>query len=152
MATTQDEVINRMTIARDNAREEILLDGFVDFVSFNQVHRHVMRQHPAATVSNVQAETLEMIRSIVTEGLFELGDRSGENGRFAAWEEPLEVSMQKLYDAYVTHFNNRPGWVWCCWLNETDKGERLVLSTEKGKKLAQEVDERLREARDANPR
>ncbi|MCV7077953.1 hypothetical protein [Mycobacterium szulgai] len=151
MATTQDEVINRMTIARDNAREEILLDGFVDFVSFNQVHRHVMRQHPSATVSDVQAETLEMIRSIVTEGLFELGDRAGENGCFAAWEEPLEVSMQKLYDAYVTHFNNRPGWVWCCWLNETDKGERLVLSTERGKQLAQEVDERLREARDANP-
>jgi hypothetical protein len=138
-----------MTTARDKAREEVLLDGFVDWINFNQVHSQVAQHYRSASLSEVQNETLGLIRSLVSEGLFELGDRSGQDGRFTAWDEPLDVSMQRIFDAYVTHFDNRPGWVWCCWLNESDKGQQLVLSTDKGRQLAREVDERLREIRDS---
>jgi len=56
----------------------------------------------------VQRETLETIRSLVSDGLFELGDLSGEGGSFVAWSGSLDESIQKISDVYVANMTTRP--------------------------------------------
>src|ERR1700746_1516945 len=45
----------------------------------------VTQQTRSAAVTEVQEETLQTIRSLVSDGLFELGDLSGEGGSLVAW-------------------------------------------------------------------
>lgn len=97
-----------------------------------RVHQYVAQQNPSAPLSEVQNKTLEMIRSLVNEGLCELGAMSGKNGRFVAWNVSLDESMGIIYDAYVTHFDDRDMRHWYCWLNLTDKGERIAHPLVKG--------------------
>lgn len=108
------------------AREKILIQGLIDWVDLARIHWHVTQENPSAPPSEVQQKTLGTIRSLVADGLFELGDLSGEDGRFAAWETPLDESMKRIYDLYVKHFDNNSLWIWECWLNLTDKGEQVA--------------------------
>lgn len=138
-----------MSHAREKVREELLTDGLVDLVDLSLINWRVLQQNRSASVSEVQHETLEVIRSMVSDGLFQLGYR-GEGGRFVAWDEALDQSMNAIYDAYVTHHDDRPGWVWFAWLNLTDKGKEVALSTEYGRQVAEDVEQRLRETGDVH--
>jgi hypothetical protein len=62
-----------MTTARENVRIELITDGIADYVDLGAVDSQVSRHNPSASVSEVQRETLETIRSLVSDGLFELG-------------------------------------------------------------------------------
>jgi hypothetical protein len=62
-----------MSDARENVYQGLLLDALGDPVDLNAVDRHVRHQNPSATPSEVQNETLEVIRSLVSDGLFRLG-------------------------------------------------------------------------------
>jgi hypothetical protein len=108
------------------AREKILIQGLIDWVSLAHVHSDVLQENRTASSSEVQQKTLDTIRSFVADGLFELGDLSGEGGRFVAWDTPLDESMKRIYDLYVKHFDNNSLWIWECWLNLTDKGEQVA--------------------------
>jgi len=138
-----------MDSARENAREEVPTDGLVDWANLSAINWQVRQQFPSASLSDVQNATLELVRSLVAEGLFELGDLSSEDGRFAAWDEPLEISMPKLYDAYVTHYSDAIGWPHRYWLSLTDRGKDFILSTEKGKQVAQAELARQRAIKDS---
>ncbi|MBS4728859.1 hypothetical protein MSM1_11100 [Mycobacterium sp. SM1] len=76
----------------------------------------------------MQKKTLETIRSLVEGGLFTLGSMSGEGGRFVAWDTPLDESIKEIHDVYVNQFDDRPQWVWYCWLDLTDKGRQIAQS------------------------
>jgi hypothetical protein len=103
-----------------------------------------MSHNPGASLATVQNETIEIIKSLVSEGLFELGYRSDEDDRFVASDEPLDTSMQKIHDAYVKHNDQRLGWVYRFWLNLSDSGKDLALASDKGKQIAREEEERVR--------
>jgi hypothetical protein len=62
--------------------------------------------------------------------LFDVGDLTGEKGRFVAWDTPLEESMRRIYDMYVTHHDNRFGWELECWLKLTEKGLQVARTLE----------------------
>ncbi len=119
-----------MTTAREKVREALLTAGLADWVDLNAVHCRVKQERPSASVSEVQSETLATIRSLVRDELFVLGDLSGEHGRFAAWNESLDASMQKISDVYVTHYEDKPAWVWFAWMELTEKGERVARELE----------------------
>jgi hypothetical protein len=119
-----------MTTAREKVREALITAGVADWVDLNAVHCHVKQELPSASLSEVQSETLETIRTLVGDELFVLGDLSGEHGRFAAWKESLDTSIQKISDVYVTHYDDKPAWVWFAWMELTDKGERLARALE----------------------
>ncbi|WP_236055946.1 hypothetical protein [Mycobacterium sp. SM1] len=112
----------------DIASEKILVEGLDDSVDLSQVHWHVARENPSAPLSEVQKKTLETIRSLVEGGLFTLGSMSGEGGRFVAWDTPLDESIKEIHDVYVNQFDDRPQWVWYCWLDLTDKGRQIAQS------------------------
>jgi hypothetical protein len=123
-----------VTWRRAKVRNELLTDGLVDYVDLGAVNSQVSRHNPSASVSEVQRETLEMIRALVSEGLFELGDLSGEGGSLHVWSGSLDESLQKISDAYVTHYDDKPGWVWSAWLELTHKGEQVARALQEGAK------------------
>lgn len=112
------------------AREKILVEGLSDWVDLGQLHWYLAEENPTASLSDVQNETLQTLRSLVTDGLVEVGDLSGEGGRFVAWDTPLDESIERISDEYITHFDNRE-WRWIFWLNPTEKGEQVARSLEK---------------------
>ena len=134
-----------MTQHCDTAREELIYEGLYGPVPLSSVNWHVMQLHRDATPCVIQQETMQLIRLLVADGLFELGYRAGEDDRFVAFNEPLDTSIQNIYDAYVTHNADRLGWVYRFWLDLSDKGKRVALSTDKGKQIAREEEERLAE-------
>jgi hypothetical protein len=110
-------------------RESVLLQGLVDWVALDQVHSDVSRANEGTPLSVVQSKTLELIRSLVGEELFELGGVTAEDG-FIRWNEPLSESIKRIQDVYVSNFDDRNVWPWFCWLNLTDKGERAAQDIE----------------------
>ena len=76
----------------------------------------------------MQNETLEVVRSLVDDGLFRLGDVHLQ--RFFTWKRPLDRSMHKISHHYVDHYDNPKRWMYSAWLKLTDKGEQLAQSLE----------------------
>jgi hypothetical protein len=111
-------------------RESVLLRGLVDWVALDRIHWDVAQANQGASLSVVQTRTLELIRSLVNEGLFELGDLSGPQGQFAAWDSPVDRSINRIQDVYVANFDAQNEWPWYCWLNLTEKGARLAQQIE----------------------
>jgi hypothetical protein len=114
----------------DWVKEGLLIEGLQDWVSLSNVHSSFMPDTgPPRPSHEVQQLTLSMIRELVGEGLFVLGVPVGlkRNPRFVPWDLPLDEAMAKIEDAYITHFDDRWGWVTMCWLDLTDKGKKLAL-------------------------
>ena len=111
-------------------RENVLLRGLVDWVALDRIHWDVAQENHGAPLSVVQTKTLELIRSLVDEGLFELGDLTGNEGRFAPWDSTLDESIKRIRDVYVTNFDDQNVWPWYGWLDLTEKGERVAQEIE----------------------
>ena len=85
-----------MSDARDEIRNGLLLDGLGKPLDLNAVDRHVRHRNPSASPSEVQNETLEVIRSLVDDGLFSLGAVGEQDERFVAWTRSLDHSIHKI--------------------------------------------------------
>jgi hypothetical protein len=112
------------------ARENILIYGLIDWVNLGGVHSYALQEDRSASLSEVQQKTLDTIRSLVSDGLVELGDLAGEDGSFVAWNTQLDESMKEIHDIYVNHFDDSLTWTIYCWLNLTGKGEQVAESLE----------------------
>jgi hypothetical protein len=55
-----------------SARDEVLLRGLIDWVALERVHTRVARENAGEPLPLVQEKVLDLIRSLVTEGLFEV--------------------------------------------------------------------------------
>ncbi|WP_235215859.1 hypothetical protein [Mycobacterium kyorinense] len=120
-----------MTTARDKVRQEVLLDAAAgDELPITAVDYYVKQQHSSASVSGIQDETLATIRSLAEDGLVALGAMSGEGGRWEAWDEPVDASMQRITDWYVPHYDDPPAWVFSSWIKITDKGRQVARELE----------------------
>lgn len=114
----------------DWVKEGLLIEGLQDWISLSNVHSSFMPETgPPRPAHEVQQLALSMIRELVSEGLFVLGSAAGtkRSPRLAPWDLPLDAAMAKIEDAYVTHFDDVWGWRTMCWLDLTDKGEKLAL-------------------------
>jgi hypothetical protein len=114
----------------DWIKDNLLIEGLQDWISLSEVHSSFLpKTGSPRPLHELQQLTLNMIRELISEGLFELGSAAGtkRNPRFAPWDLPLDAAMAKIEDAYVIHFDDRWNWVTMCWLNLTDKGEKLAL-------------------------
>lgn len=130
-----------MSTPREVVRHGLLLDGLGKLLDLNAVDWHVRRQNPSASPSEVQHETLEVIRSLVSEGLFRVGGVNSEGEhlggvvsaggeRFDHWDRPLDHTMSKIAHLYVRHYDDPQRWMYSAWLQLTDKGEQLARSIE----------------------
>jgi hypothetical protein len=119
-----------MSDARDEVRNGLLLDGLGKPLDLNAVDWHVRHKNPSASPSEVQNETLEVIRELVGEGLFRLGSVSEKSDRFVAWRRSLDHSIHTVSHAYVKHYGDPERWMFSAWLSLTGKGELLARSIE----------------------
>jgi hypothetical protein len=109
-----------------SARDEIILWGLVDWVALERIHWFVARENPSDPVSASQTKTLNLIRSLVTDGLFSVGDLNGEDDRFRAWDCTLDEAIQRIRSEYIDRFEDTTSWPWFCWLAPTDKGIQVA--------------------------
>jgi hypothetical protein len=129
-----------MSVAREKVRHGLLLDALGDPVDLNSIDWHVRQQNPSATPSEVRDETLEVIRSLVSEGLFRLGGEvmvgkhpggvATDGERFVAWNQSLDHSLRKISHVYAKHYDDPERWMYAVFLELTDKGEQLARSIE----------------------
>ena len=119
-----------MSTARDELRNGLLLDALGKPLDLNAVDRHVRHRNPSAPPSEVQNETLEVIRALVSDELFTLGAVGEKDERFVAWNKSLDHSIHKISHAYVKHYDEPERWMFSAWLSLTAKGELLARSIE----------------------
>lgn len=130
-----------MNDAREVVRHALLLDALGDPVDLNSVDWHVKQQNRSATPAEVQNETLDVIRSLVGDGLFRLGRAvvlgehlggvAAEGERFVAWDQSLEHALHKISHVYIRHYDDPERWMYAVFLQLTDKGEQLARSLER---------------------
>jgi len=121
-----------------SAREEVLLRGLIDWVALERIHSRVARENEGAPLAVVQEKVLDLIRSLVSEGLFEVGDLAGEDGRFGAWRTTLDESIDRIRDVYVNNFADESAWWFCCWLDLTDEGQKIAEAIEASRNSVQD--------------
>jgi hypothetical protein len=121
-----------------SARDEVLLRGLIDWVALERVHWIVEQENPGEPLAVIQDKVLDLIRSLVTDGLFELGDLDTPNHRFGAWAAPLDESIQRIRDVYVNHFDDEAEWWFVCWLDATEKGLKAAEAIKRSQDSAQD--------------
>lgn len=118
------------TSEHDDVKEGLLIEGLRDWIRLGEVHQEFLfgDETPKRSVAEAQQLTLSMIRELVEEGLFDLGEivRKSHDG-FEAWDLPLNDAMASIEDKYVANFDDRWGWTACAWLQLTEKGRALAL-------------------------
>ncbi|MBV8180583.1 MAG: hypothetical protein JO045_17640 [Mycobacterium sp.] len=74
----------------------------------------------------MQNETLELIRAVVSDGLFRLGTLGERGDRFVALKRSLDHSIHKISHVYVKHYDDPERWMFSAWLSLTAKGRELA--------------------------
>jgi hypothetical protein len=113
-----------------SAREKVILWALIDWIELERIHGFVVEENPSDSVSAIQGKTLDLIRSVVSDGLFLLGDLNRSDHRFGAWEGTLDESMQRIRRRYVDAFEDDGWWRWFCWLEATERGVRVARALE----------------------
>jgi hypothetical protein len=115
-----------------SARDEVLARGLIDWVPLQRLHYHVIQEHPDMPVSKVQQLVFDLVRSLIDEGLVELGDLNGPADKFVPWTSPLAESLERIRKVYVDRYDEDTIWPWYAWLNLTPKGEAAAERIESG--------------------
>ncbi|MGJ6125672.1 hypothetical protein QN239_24165 [Mycolicibacterium sp. Y3] len=127
-----------------NLRQELLYDGLYDWVSLADANSDAVKFCPDVPKPQRQELLLEILRELVSEGLFLVGSLDNPDGRFAAFDEPLDEVMARIRHAYIDNNDDRSGWVFRFWFELTDKGTAAATETEYGRELARGVEEDVR--------
>jgi hypothetical protein len=121
------------TTAQDTLRDDILAGGHDDWVSMAEVRGSISRRRLAESGSDRQQLMLRTIRSLLQEGLVEVGDVPGpEDPGFLVWPGALEEVMTGLTERIVDQYDDPDSWEYSTWLNLTAKGRKAsadVVST-----------------------
>lgn len=114
----------------ESARKRVLLRGLIDWVALDRIHKYVARENSGQPLSVIQDKTIDLVRSLASDGLFVVGDLTGAGSRFVAWNIPLDESIQRIRDVYVKGFDQQNIWPWFCWLDLTEEGQRVAEAIE----------------------
>jgi hypothetical protein len=98
--------------------------------ALSSVHGAVEQENPGESLAIIQEKVLDLIRSLVTEGLFEVGDLATSNNRFGAWDTTLDESIERIRDVYTSKFDDKPAWWFYCWLDATEEGLKIAEAIE----------------------
>jgi hypothetical protein len=120
-----------------SAREEVLLRGLIDWVALERVHSIVAKENQNQPLATIHDKVLNLIRSLVTDGLFEIGGLSTSNGRFRAWDTTLDESIERVRDVYTSKFDDESAWWFSCWLDATEEGLQVAEAIEASRNSVQ---------------
>jgi hypothetical protein len=112
--------------AQDRLCKELLTSGLHDWVPLVEVITAIAHYNLADTLPAQQDLALQTIRSLVEDGLMEIGDLPGPDGKFPAWNLQLDAAMERVYDRFVRHYDDPTRWEFSIWLGLTDSGKRTA--------------------------
>jgi hypothetical protein len=114
------------TTAHDILRGDILAMGRDDFVSMADVLGQISRGQLADSVAERQSLVLGAVRSLLDDGLVEIGDIPGRGDPgFKPWPGTVNELMTRFTDRFVGHYDDRIEWEYVIWFNLTPKGEQV---------------------------
>ena len=117
-----------MTEAESTAQEAlrvcILRNGHNDFVSMADVQSCISRGRLADPVAERQQLVVNTIRSLLVDGLAEVGDIPGrDDPGFKTWPGTIDEVMTRFVDRFIEHYEDRREWKYAIWLDLTPKGQ-----------------------------
>jgi hypothetical protein len=113
------------TTAQDALREGILRSGHNDFVSMADVQSCISRARLAASVVDRERLVVDTVRSLLVDGLVEVGVIPGRNDSgFKTWPGTVDQVMTRFIDRFVGHYDDPLEWEYAIWLNLTAKGQQ----------------------------
>jgi hypothetical protein len=117
------------TTAQGTLRGDILAGGLDDWVSMADVMGRIARRRLADSEAERQRLVVDTVRSLLVEGLVEVGDIPGrDDPGFKPWPGTVDEVMTRFSDRFVGHHEDRLEWEYTIWLNLTAKGERAAAA------------------------
>jgi hypothetical protein len=117
--------------AYERLRAELLIGGLSDWVSLAEVQHIISHFQLAEADSERQDLVLRTIRSLLNDGLMQIGELPGPDGKFPAWE-PIDVAMDRLRERFVDHYAEPTSWDYSIWLGLTDAGRPVANALRAG--------------------
>ncbi|MDT5356559.1 MAG: hypothetical protein QOJ56_5091 [Mycobacterium sp.] len=132
---TEDDSMTHDTQRDRNAYErlriELLISGLSDWVSLAEALQIISHFQLADTDSERQDLVLRTIRSLLNDGLMQIGELPGPDGKVPAWE-PIDVAMDRLRERFVGHYAEPTSWDYSIWLGLTDAGRPVAKALRAG--------------------
>jgi hypothetical protein len=116
--------------AQDTLRGDILAVGVDDFVSLAAVQGLIDDGGLADSAAERQQLVVDTVRSLLAEGLVEVGVLSPTSPGFKAWPGTVDEVMTRFSDRFVAHYDDRNEWAYRVWLNLTAKGRQVSADSE----------------------
>ncbi|AQA04674.1 hypothetical protein BVC93_22165 [Mycobacterium sp. MS1601] len=101
--------------------EELVVEGLRQPVSLGYLHAFF--EYDLLDNDEAQQRTLEMIRFLVGQQLFQIG--SPASFGYHQWLMPLDEAIAEITSVYVDRFAERGGWEECIELYLSAKGKEL---------------------------
>lgn len=118
------------TTAEDLLRADILAYGIDDWVSLADVRGALDRRGLTAIPADRQRLILSTIRSMLTDGLIEVGAIPGpDDPGFIAWPGGVDAVMARLESLLVGQRDDPDTWEYATWLNLTPAGDAVAQGT-----------------------
>jgi hypothetical protein len=115
--------------AQDTLREDILAVGTDDFVSLAAVQGIIDEDGLADSAADCQRLVVDTVRSLLAEGLVEVGVLSPSSPGFKAWPGTVDEVMTRFTDRFVAHYDDRYEWAYKIWLNLTPEGREASTAS-----------------------
>jgi hypothetical protein len=107
------------------ARDEVLFRAQFGLFGLRAVHNLVFREQAGRSPEAVQQVTFDLVRSLVDDGLADIGDRT-EQG-FVAWTLPVGDGLERVRAEYAAHVaDQKVGGFDTPWLRLTEAGRRAA--------------------------
>jgi hypothetical protein len=114
------------TTAQDTLRDDILASGHDDFVSMADVQACIFDGLLADLSIEQQQLVVDTVRSLLEDGLMELGDIPGrDDPGFKPWPGTVDEVMTRFVDRFVGHYDDPLEWQYSIWLNLTARGQQV---------------------------
>jgi len=112
------------TTAQGVLRNDILAYGLYESVSLADVRGCLDRRQLAPAPADRQQLMLTTIRSLLADGLVEVGDIPGPTDPgFLVWSGGVDGAMQQLAERIVGRWTDPDSWEYSTWLNLTPAGQ-----------------------------
>jgi hypothetical protein len=119
--------------AQELVRTEMLTSALYDWVPLGEIDSIIIDNHLTESLPAQQEMALQVIRSLVEDGLMVIGDLPDRGSRLIAWDLPLDEALTRISDRFIGHYDDMGRWAVSVWLDLTEAGERVARELEKKK-------------------
>jgi hypothetical protein len=116
--------------AQERLRTELLISALYDWVPLAEIDSRIIDNHITESLAAQQDFALQIIRSLVEEGLMEIGDLPDRGSKLITWDLPLHDALKRISDRFIGHYDDVAMWGFSVWLDLTEAGEGVATELE----------------------